>query len=86
MGAGEVDPETLRSAGPEMNPPAFDVVTAAEAIDRLGRWLAPLPVEHVYFWASIAGMPDDLVDRHIALLATEVAPALAHIGVPLAAR
>jgi alkanesulfonate monooxygenase SsuD/methylene tetrahydromethanopterin reductase-like flavin-dependent oxidoreductase (luciferase family) len=86
MRAGEVDPGTLRSTGPEMNPPAFDVVTPAEAIDRLARWLAPLPVEHVYFWASIAGMPNDLVERHIELLATEVAPALAQIGVPVAAK
>jgi alkanesulfonate monooxygenase SsuD/methylene tetrahydromethanopterin reductase-like flavin-dependent oxidoreductase (luciferase family) len=84
MRAGKVDPTTLRSAGPEMNPPAFDVVTPAEAVDRLTRWLAPLPVEHVYFWASIAGMPNDLVERHIALLATEVAPELTPIGVSVA--
>jgi hypothetical protein len=79
--AGEaVDPESLRSPGPAMNPPAFDVVTPADAIVRLRRWLTPLPVEHVYFWASIAGITDDLVERHIELLATEVAPQVADLS------
>jgi alkanesulfonate monooxygenase SsuD/methylene tetrahydromethanopterin reductase-like flavin-dependent oxidoreductase (luciferase family) len=82
MGSGEVDPETLRSRGPSMNPPAFDVVTPDDAIARLRAWLAGLPVKHVYFWASIAGMPDDLITRHIELLATTVAPAVAEIGLP----
>ncbi len=35
-----------------------------------------MPVEHVYLWASVAGMPDDLVERHVELLFREVAPAL----------
>jgi hypothetical protein len=35
-----------------------------------------MPVEHVFFWESIAGMPDDLVDRHVELVATHLAPAL----------
>jgi alkanesulfonate monooxygenase SsuD/methylene tetrahydromethanopterin reductase-like flavin-dependent oxidoreductase (luciferase family) len=77
----QADPELLRAPGPVMNPPAFDVVTATEAVDRFRRWLTPLPVEHVYLWASIAGMPDDLVQRHIELLATEVAPKVADLGV-----
>jgi hypothetical protein len=34
------------------------------------------PVEHVYLWASVAGMPDDLVERHVHLLCTEVRPQL----------
>lgn len=84
MRGGDVDPQTLRSAGPDMNPPGFDVVTPEDAVDRLRQWLLPLPVDHVYFWASIAGMPDDLVQRHVALLADQVAPALRDIGVPVA--
>ena len=28
---------------------------------------AGLPAEHAYLWASVAGMPDDLVERHIEL-------------------
>jgi alkanesulfonate monooxygenase SsuD/methylene tetrahydromethanopterin reductase-like flavin-dependent oxidoreductase (luciferase family) len=72
----DVDPETLRSPGPDMTQPNFDVVTPDEAIRRITTWLSDLPVDTVYFWASIAGMPDDLARRHVELLATQVAPAL----------
>lgn len=71
------DPEELRlTTGPPLLP-RFDVVTPARALERLRPWLDDLPAEHVYFWGSIAGMPDDLVDRHVELLATQLAPALA---------
>ena len=36
-----------------------------------------LPVEHVYLWASVAAMPDDLVERHVELVCTHLRPALA---------
>jgi alkanesulfonate monooxygenase SsuD/methylene tetrahydromethanopterin reductase-like flavin-dependent oxidoreductase (luciferase family) len=75
----ERPPEQLRHPGPAMNPPRFDLVDAAEAIRRLRAWLEPLPARHVFFWDSIAGMPDDLVADHIRLLATEVAPAIADL-------
>jgi alkanesulfonate monooxygenase SsuD/methylene tetrahydromethanopterin reductase-like flavin-dependent oxidoreductase (luciferase family) len=75
--ATEVDPATLRSTGPAMSPPNFDVVTPDEAIRRIKDWLGDLPVDTVYFSRSIAGMPDDLVERHVDLLAREVRPALA---------
>jgi alkanesulfonate monooxygenase SsuD/methylene tetrahydromethanopterin reductase-like flavin-dependent oxidoreductase (luciferase family) len=86
MAGDAVDPETLRSPGPVMNPPAFDVVTPADAVARLREWLAPLPVEHVYLWASVGGMPDDLVERHIELLATEVAPQVTDLGTRVVAQ
>jgi alkanesulfonate monooxygenase SsuD/methylene tetrahydromethanopterin reductase-like flavin-dependent oxidoreductase (luciferase family) len=73
-----IEPNDLRS--PSILPPSFDVVTADEAISRLRDSLADLPVAHVYLWASIAGMPDKLVDRHIELLATKVAPAVSDLG------
>jgi alkanesulfonate monooxygenase SsuD/methylene tetrahydromethanopterin reductase-like flavin-dependent oxidoreductase (luciferase family) len=76
VGSRPVDVERARSAGPDMNMPRFDVVTPAEAVRRLRAWLGPLPVEHAYFWESIAGMPEDLAQRHVELLATAVAPAL----------
>lgn len=78
------DPDSLRSPGPAMNPPQFDVVTPAEAIRRMRAWLEPLPVVHAYFWSSIAGMPDALAERHLELLASEVAPAVADLGHPSA--
>ncbi|HTT93365.1 MAG TPA: LLM class flavin-dependent oxidoreductase [Solirubrobacterales bacterium] len=69
-----LDPERLRSPGPNMHPPHFDVVTAAEAVARMRKWLGPLPVTDVFFWDSIAGMPEELARRHLELVATQVAP------------
>jgi alkanesulfonate monooxygenase SsuD/methylene tetrahydromethanopterin reductase-like flavin-dependent oxidoreductase (luciferase family) len=74
-----VDPESLRRAQPEALPPALDVVTPDDAIERLTRWLGPLPVLDVYLWDSIAGMPDDLAERHVELVASRLAPALAAV-------
>jgi alkanesulfonate monooxygenase SsuD/methylene tetrahydromethanopterin reductase-like flavin-dependent oxidoreductase (luciferase family) len=54
----------------------LEVVTAAEAVTRIRQATGGLPVEHVYLWASIAGMPDDLVRRQMELLTDEVIPAL----------
>lgn len=69
----------MRHPGPAMNPPRFDVVTPDEAVRRLRAWLEPLPARHVFFWDSVAGMPDDLVDDHIRLLATKVMPAVSDL-------
>ena len=47
------------------------------AVELLRSRTAGLPVEHVYLWASIAGMPDHLVERHVELTFGEVARRLA---------
>lgn len=56
--------------------PGLTVLTAHDAIQAIRERTAGVPVEHVYLWASVAGMPDDLVERHVELLFREVAPAL----------
>lgn len=56
--------------------PGLAVVDPQTAIDVIRERVEGLPVHHVYCWASIAGMDDDLVDRHLELLLTRVAPAL----------
>jgi alkanesulfonate monooxygenase SsuD/methylene tetrahydromethanopterin reductase-like flavin-dependent oxidoreductase (luciferase family) len=81
MGDQGVDPEALRSPGPQMTIPAIDVVTPDEAIARLRTWLTGMPVVQTYFWDSIAGMDDDLVEDHLQLLATKVKPAVADLGI-----
>jgi alkanesulfonate monooxygenase SsuD/methylene tetrahydromethanopterin reductase-like flavin-dependent oxidoreductase (luciferase family) len=73
-GRATVDLDRLRSAGPDMNPPRIDVVTPAEAARRLDAWLGGAPVEHAFFWDSIAGMPDAVAARHLELLGTGLAP------------
>lgn len=69
-----------RAEVPDTPPPATIVVTAQEAVTRLRRRTDGLPVEHVYCWASVAGMPDDIVDTHVRLLATHVKPELLKVA------
>jgi alkanesulfonate monooxygenase SsuD/methylene tetrahydromethanopterin reductase-like flavin-dependent oxidoreductase (luciferase family) len=76
----DVDPDELRSGGPAMPPPRFDVVTPEDAAARLAAWVGDLPAVEAFFWISIAAMADELVAEHIDLLATKVAPAVADIG------
>jgi alkanesulfonate monooxygenase SsuD/methylene tetrahydromethanopterin reductase-like flavin-dependent oxidoreductase (luciferase family) len=52
------------------------VVTPDDAIATIRRRAGDGPVEHVYLWLSMAGMDDDIVERHIELLGTVVGPAL----------
>lgn len=66
--------EGIRKAG---NAPGLNVLSPTEAVDAVRERVDGLPVEHVYFWASVAGMPDELAARHMELLLGEVRPHLA---------
>ena len=57
--------------------PGLRVLTPDDAATAIREATAGAPVEHVYLWASVAGMPGDVVDRHVELLCTRVAPAVA---------
>lgn len=56
--------------------PGLAVRDADGAIALIRERTAGLPVAHVYLWASVAGMDDDLVERHLELVASRVLPAL----------
>lgn len=56
--------------------PGLSVLSPDDAIAAIRAATDGLPVEHVYLWASVAGMPDALVDEHIHLMLTRVRPAL----------
>jgi alkanesulfonate monooxygenase SsuD/methylene tetrahydromethanopterin reductase-like flavin-dependent oxidoreductase (luciferase family) len=58
-------------------PPPVQVLTVAEAAARLRDLAATMPIDHVFVWERIAGMPDAIAERHVELLATELAPLLA---------
>jgi alkanesulfonate monooxygenase SsuD/methylene tetrahydromethanopterin reductase-like flavin-dependent oxidoreductase (luciferase family) len=47
--------------------PGLAVLTVDEAIAHVGAAVADLPVTDVYVWANVAGMPDDIVRRHLEL-------------------
>ena len=48
-----------------------------QAAGHLRQLTSGLPVEHLIFWASVAGMPDPLVERHIELLTLKLPSLLA---------
>jgi alkanesulfonate monooxygenase SsuD/methylene tetrahydromethanopterin reductase-like flavin-dependent oxidoreductase (luciferase family) len=47
--------------------PGLAVLTVDEAIACVRDTVTDLPVTDVHVWASVAGMPDDLVQRHLQL-------------------
>jgi alkanesulfonate monooxygenase SsuD/methylene tetrahydromethanopterin reductase-like flavin-dependent oxidoreductase (luciferase family) len=71
-----VDPFELVRPGPKGEPPRFQVLTVEEAAAYLRRRSEGLPVQHMILWASVAAMPEELVDRHVELVCTDLARAL----------
>ncbi len=73
----EITAEKLRSGVTSAGQiPGLRVLSPADAVAAIHSATNEAPVEHVYLWASIAGMPDDLVERHVQLVCTEVRPKL----------
>lgn len=58
----------------------LSVLTPDEAVAEIEQRIDGLPVAHIYTWASIANMPDDLVDEHVDLLFGQVAPRVRRAG------
>ena len=73
-----VDPERLRSRA-ESRHPLDSIVygTPEEVADRIRATASGAPVETVFLWASIAGMPEEMTARHVRTICTELAPRLA---------
>ena len=73
----EITVEKLRSGAAQKGQiPGLRVLTPSDAVNAIREATDGSPVEHVYLWASVAGMPDDLVERHVELTCTQVAPNL----------
>ena len=73
----EITVEKLRGGAAQKGQiPGLRVLTPADAVAAIREATDGSPVEHVYLWASVAGMPDDLVERHVELTCTTVAPQL----------
>jgi len=58
-------------------PPRFGVFTPEQAAAHIRAVTDGVPAVQVYVWASIAGMPDELVHRHIELASTKLRELLA---------
>jgi alkanesulfonate monooxygenase SsuD/methylene tetrahydromethanopterin reductase-like flavin-dependent oxidoreductase (luciferase family) len=71
-----VDPDRLRIVKPNGRLPMGAILTPEQAVHLIRERIHGLPLVDLHFWLSIAGMPDDLVECHLELLATQVKPML----------
>jgi alkanesulfonate monooxygenase SsuD/methylene tetrahydromethanopterin reductase-like flavin-dependent oxidoreductase (luciferase family) len=73
-----VDPERLRGR-PMFGSPLghFLLGTPDEVASTIKNETSGAPVETVFFWASIGGMPEEYVARHVRTICTRLAPLLA---------
>ena len=74
-----VDLERWRQPGRGGAPPRLGVLGLEEAVELLRQWLPRMPAREIFFWSSIAGMPDELALRHVELVCTELRDALADL-------
>jgi len=72
-----IDPDKWCAPGRDGAPPRFGVFTPEGAAAHVRAVTADVPAQAVYLWASIAGMPKDLADRHVELACTELRRLLA---------
>jgi len=66
----------LRTPPPDGGWGALEILTPEDAAARIRERTAGLPLVHLIFWASIAGMPDDLVARNLQLIGERLKPLL----------
>ena len=73
-----VDPERMRNEDQSKGSlRSFVLGTPDEAATRIRAATTGAPIETVFFWASIAGMPEAMVAQHVRTICTELAPRLA---------
>jgi hypothetical protein len=78
-----VDPEKMRQRSESRGPlDSFVYGTPASVAASLKDSTAGAPVESVFLWASVAGMPEEAVARHVRTICTELAPLLANHHTP----
>ena len=70
---------TYRRPGAAANTSRLPVLTPEQATQEIRRRTDGLPVEHVYLWLSIAGMPDELVERQLELVIERVKPQIGEV-------
>ncbi len=72
-----IDAERLRTREPFCDALGYFMLDTPEAMSvRIRAATAGAPVETVFLWASIAGMPEDLVARNVTTICSKLAPLL----------
>ncbi len=78
-----IDPARLRDVDPAKGAMrSFMLGTPADIAARVRAATMGAPIETVYFWASIAGMPEAMVAEHVRTICTQLAPLLASDASP----
>jgi alkanesulfonate monooxygenase SsuD/methylene tetrahydromethanopterin reductase-like flavin-dependent oxidoreductase (luciferase family) len=72
-----INPDKWRSRGVSAAPAHFLLATPEDAARDIRAYLGDAPVETVWFFASLSGMPEDMVRRNVTTLCTRLAPLLA---------
>jgi hypothetical protein len=72
-----VDPDRLRSRQPKGPLSYFAYGTPEEIASWIRAYTSHTPVETVFFWASISGMPQAMVSEHVRMICTRLGPLLA---------
>lgn len=71
-----IDVERLRWRGGELKQHSFLLATPEQAAKQIKAYIGAAPVKHVYFFPSIAGMPEKMAMKHIETICTKLAPRL----------
>jgi len=75
-----IDPEKWRETGLSATGVGqFLYGTPQDTADAIRAYVAGLPVEGVFLWASLAGMPEEMVARQVQLIAGKLRPLLADV-------
>jgi alkanesulfonate monooxygenase SsuD/methylene tetrahydromethanopterin reductase-like flavin-dependent oxidoreductase (luciferase family) len=77
--APPVGAERARRAGVGPAPTHLLVATPEAAAEAIAEATVGAPIETVYTFASLPGLPEDMVERHLRLLATQFAPRWAEL-------
>ncbi len=74
-----IDPDRLLSREPFRSPLGYFVLgTPEDVAERIAGLSTGAPIDTVFFFASIGGMPEDFVARHVRTICTRLAPLLAN--------
>jgi alkanesulfonate monooxygenase SsuD/methylene tetrahydromethanopterin reductase-like flavin-dependent oxidoreductase (luciferase family) len=71
------DPDACRARGLAGGLRGCLVTTVDDALTQLRTHFAGYRIDTIFTWAWLPGVPDELVHRHVELLCTQLAPALA---------
>jgi hypothetical protein len=72
-----VDPDRLRARGPGAGPMSYYLFGTPEQVAAaITEHCSGAPAETVWLWGSVAGLPEDMVARHVETICTRLRPLL----------